>query len=56
MATCKFIRLQDDTIQLFTITTQIVELAISPWKECLNSRPLTHDLPERTDILVIGGR
>lgn len=51
----KFVRLLNGDIKLFTAITQLIELECAPWKECVNVRAIPADLPEKTDILVIGG-
>lgn len=51
----KFVRLLNGDIKLFTAVTQLVELECAPWKDCVNTRTIPADLPQKTDILVIGG-
>lgn len=55
LAIFKFVGKLDGEIKLFTTTTQLVEVAAAPWKDCVNTRPVSKELPERTDVLVIGG-
>jgi len=55
MAVFKFVRLLNGDIKLFTTTTQLLEIGVAPWQDCVNTRPVNKDLPERTDVLVIGG-
>lgn len=51
----KFVRQLDGEIKLFTATTQLLEVGVAPWQDCVNTRPVSKTLPEKTDVLVIGG-
>jgi hypothetical protein len=51
----KFVRLTNGDIKLFTTTTALLELGVAPWKEFRNEKPVSKELPSRTDVLVIGG-
>lgn len=55
LAVLKFARLLNGEIKLFTVTTQLEEVAAAPWKDCRNTRPVSKELPSEVDILVIGG-
>lgn len=55
MGIFKFVRLLNGEIKLFTTTTQLLEVDVAPWGDCVNTRPVSKELPERTDVLVIGG-
>lgn len=55
MGIFKFVRLLNGDIKLFTATTQLLEVGVAPWRDCVNTRPVNKEMPERTDVLVIGG-
>jgi len=54
-AAFKFVRLTNGDIKLFTTSTSLVELTAAPWKDFRNERPVSKELPARTDVLVVGG-
>lgn len=54
-AVFKFVKLRNGDIKLFTTTSQLLEVGVAPWQDCVNTRPVSETLPEKTDVLVIGG-